>query len=219
MGYDAVLFDHDGVLVTMTSLDAHREGARAAFEAVGVTDPEQRHVEAMAIGVGPADLADVCGYYDVDPRAFWYHRDVETSRRQQAAMVAGEKVPYDDVDALVGLDTPLGVVSSNQRSTVTFSLSYFDVEERFDAVQARDPVVSSLRRKKPDPYYVERALNDLDAEDALFVGDSETDVVAARRAGVDAAFVRRSHRADAAFEADPDYEVDGLDDVVALLRE
>ncbi|WP_226012266.1 hypothetical protein [Halomicrobium salinisoli] len=41
----------------------------------------------------------------------------------------------------------------------------------------------------------------------------------AARAAVDAAFVRRSHRADAAFEAEPDYEVDGLDGVVALLRE
>ena len=53
--------------------------------------------------------------------------------------------------------------------------------------------VESLERKKPNTHYVERALSDLDADAALYVGDSESDVVAADRAGLDSAFVRRPH--------------------------
>ncbi len=39
MSYDSVIFDNDGVLLTLTGMDAHREGAREAFARVGVDDP------------------------------------------------------------------------------------------------------------------------------------------------------------------------------------
>jgi HAD superfamily hydrolase (TIGR01549 family) len=217
MGYDAVLFDHDGVLVDLTSTATHREGARAAFAAVGVDDPDDEDVEATSIGVTPELLQDVCERYDVDPREFWYQRDTVTAHGQYEEMRAGEKGPYDDLDVLDDFPVPLGVVSSNQRMTVAFSLSYFDVEHHFETLEARDPTVTSLARKKPDPYYVRRALADLDATDALFVGDSETDVEAADRAGIDSAFLRRPHRAETELTTSPDYEIDGLDELPGLL--
>jgi phosphoglycolate phosphatase len=52
-----------------------------------------------------------------------------------------------------------------------------------------------------------------DAESALFVGDSESDVVAARRAGLDSTFVRRRHTRDVDLSVAPTYEVDSLHDV------
>ena len=217
MGYDAVLFDHDGVLVDLTSTATHREGARAAFAAVGVDDPDDEDVEATSIGVTPELLQDVCERYDVDPREFWYQRDTVTAHGQYEEMRAGEKAPYDDLGMLADLEVPLGVVSSNQRTTVAFSLAYFDLERHFETVEARDPTVTSLGRKKPAPYYVERALDALDATDALFVGDSETDVEAADRAGIDSAFLRRPHRAETELTTSPDYEIDGLDELPGLL--
>jgi len=217
MGYDAVLFDHDGVLVEVTTQATHLDGARAAFDAVGVEDPDETDVEALSIGVTPDLLHKVCERYGVDPTVFWYHRDQITANGQYEEMRAGQKVPYDDLDALADLSVPLGVVSSNQRTTVAFSLAYFELERHFETMEARDPTVDSLHRKKPDPYYVERALDDLKAADALFVGDSETDVLAAERAGIDSVFIRRPHRADADLSVTPDYEIDGLGDLPALL--
>ena len=217
MGYDAVLFDHDGVLVEVTTQATHLDGARAAFDAVGVEDPDETDVEALSIGVTPDLLHKVCERYGVDPTVFWYHRDQITANGQYEEMRAGQKVPYDDLDALADLSVPLGVVSSNQRTTVAFSLAYFELERHFETMEARDPTVDSLHRKKPDPYYVERALDDLKAADALFVGDSETDVLAAERAGIDSVFIRRPHRADADLSVTPDYEIDGLDDLPELL--
>jgi HAD superfamily hydrolase (TIGR01549 family) len=216
VSYDAVLFDHDGVLLTLTGQPLHLRGARAAFERVGVTDPAPADVEALSIGVTAPLLEETCERYGVDPEAFWAARDEVTSRLQREAMDRGEKRPYDDIDALSGLSGPFGVVSSNQLATVEHAIDRFDLPA-FRTVQAREPTVESLRRKKPEPYYLERALAELGTDTALFVGDSESDIEAARRAGIKAAFVRREHNAARTLSTTPDYEIDGLDGLAALV--
>ncbi|MEF8882336.1 MAG: HAD family hydrolase [Halapricum sp.] len=214
--YDAVIFDNDGVLLELTGMPPHYEGARDAFEAVGVEDPDDDAVEAMSLGVTVPKLQRVCRRYDLDPATFWRARDRALAERQRAEMRAGRKEPYDDVDQLAALDLPLGVVSSNQNATVEFAFEYFGLDRHFETVYGRPPTVESLRRKKPEPYYLEQALSDLGVHDALYVGDSETDVQAAHAAGIDAAFIRRPHRRDADLSVTPDYEIESLADVVGL---
>ncbi|MUV89541.1 HAD-IA family hydrolase [Halapricum sp. CBA1109] len=216
MNYDAVVFDNDGVIVDLTGDDTHRAGARDAFEAVGVTDPDPADVEAMSIGVTVPKLTAVCDRYDLDVERFWRARDRALSERQRDLMRAGRKRPYDDVDHLDRLSRPLGVVSSNQQATVEFAYDHFGLADHFETVRARPPTVESLRRKKPDPHYVEAALSELGVESALYVGDSEHDVEAAHAAGVDAAFLRRPHTRGRTLSVDPEHDLSGLDEVAAL---
>jgi len=215
--YEAVVFDNDGVLLELTGLDLHRRAARDAFQRVGVSDPDDEHVEAMSIGVTVPKLEAVCDHYGLDPPEFWHMRDSLMARRQQDAIRRGEKGVYDDVGTLDALDRPMGIVSSNQQATVEFGLQTFDLAGHFETIHGRGPAVESLRRKKPDPYYLRQALDDLGTTDALYVGDSETDVQAAHAAGVDAAFIRRPHRADEELSVEPDYEIDDLTDLPAIL--
>jgi HAD superfamily hydrolase (TIGR01509 family) len=216
MSYETVIFDNDGVLLTLTSTEAHLAGARDAFERVGVAAPDADHVEEMSFGVSVSRLETVCSAYGLDPARFWRARDAAISTAQRTEMRDGGKRPYDDVGRLDELTVPLGLVSSNQRATVDFALDHFDLDSAFETVQARPPTVESLRLKKPNPHYVEAALADLGVADALFVGDNESDVEAAHNAGIDAAFIRRPHRVDATLSVDPDYEVWGLEDVVRI---
>ena len=217
MGYDAVLFDHDGVLVEVTTQATHLDGARRAFEAVGVDDPDEDDVETLSIGVTPDQLHEVCERYSVDPTVFWYHRDQITADGQYEEMRAGQKTPYSDLGALADLPVPLGVVSSNQRTTVAFSLAYFDMERHFETMEARDPTVDSLHRKKPNPHYVECALDDLGGGSALYVGDRENDALAAHRAGLDSVFLRRPHCRSVDLSVDPTYELETLYGLAELL--
>lgn len=86
-----------------------------------------------------------------------------------------------------------------------------------DATYGREPTVAGAHRRKPDTDYLDRALSDLGTRDALYVGDSETDVETARRAGVDSAFLRRPHRTDATLSVEPTDEFDSLAALVDAL--
>lgn len=218
MTYDAVVFDNDGVLVGPTDFDVLHGAAWDAFEAVGVENPAPGDVEAMAGGVLPEELLAVADAYGFDAGEFWRARDRAASRAQQREMRAGRKTPYADVDVVADLGVPVGIVSSNQRETLDFQLDHFGMGHHFGTVWAREPTVESLHRKKPDPYFLERALADLGVESALFVGDNESDVEAAHNAGVDSAFIRRPHRVDHDLSVTPTHEVRDLHDVHGLVR-
>jgi len=77
---------------------------------------------------------------------------------------------------------------------------------------------SPASRKKPSPYYIERALEDLGAETAISSATTRSDVLAADNAGIDSAFVRRPHRRSTELSCQPTYEIDDLHDLVEHLR-
>lgn len=214
--YDAVIFDNDGVIVGRTPFDALQRATWQAFDAAGVPDPDPDHVEAMTVGVSPDDVTTVCDRYDLDPAEFWRTRDRTASEVQADEARAGRKTPYEDLAALESLDAPLGIVSSNQQSTVDFVLDHFDIGSYFETAYGREPEIASLERRKPEPHYIDRALDDLGADTALFVGDNESDVVAAHNAGIDSAFIRRPHRTEFDLSVQPTYEVRDLHDLVGI---
>jgi HAD superfamily hydrolase (TIGR01549 family) len=220
MAYDAVLFDNDGVLVEPVGRSVLRRATWEAFDALDVTDPDPDDVDRLSIGVTPDVLSTVCERYGVDPARFWRARDYHSSHAQRVAFRTGRAGLYDDVDAVGRIDAPRGVVSSNQQDTLEFMHDFFAIRDLFETAYGRDPTIRSLARKKPDPYYLRRALSDLgadaDAGAALYVGDSESDVRAARAAGLDAAFVRRPHRDGYDLAVEPTYELDGLADLLAI---
>jgi HAD superfamily hydrolase (TIGR01549 family) len=217
--YDAVVFDNDGVLTTLVDRSVLRTAAEQTFAAFDV-DPAPDDVDRITIGVSPDDLAHVCDRYDLSPADFWRVRDETCSQAQIDAVHRGEKRLYDDIDAVQAIDLPRGVVSSNQQATLDFLFEHFAIESWFETVHGREPVPESLSRKKPETHYVERALENLavDAERTLFVGDTWVDVVAGDRVGCDTAFIRRPHRENHTVETPPTYEIETLDDLLALDR-
>jgi HAD superfamily hydrolase (TIGR01549 family) len=214
MSYDAVIFDNDGVLTLPTSMEVLRAGVRAAFEEFAV-EPTKEGVDSVINGSAPR-IQRVCDVHDVDHEAFWPRHEAAVAAAQCAAMDRGEKTLYDDVTSLSALDQTLAVVSNNQHETIEYILETFDIEHLFEVAYGREPSVEGFRRRKPQPYYLTRTIDELGAENVLYVGDSNVDVLAANRAGVDSAFVRRPHRADYQLAAEPTYELDSLRDVVAV---
>lgn len=216
--YDAVLFDNDGVLVELMDIEGIYGAVEKTFVEFGVS-PTREEVERL-VGCDADEVVEVCDRHGIDAEEFWGRRDANVSRIQRAAVDAGEKPPYDDFDAVERLasEHPVGVVSNNQQATVDHIVESHDMSF-FDVQYGREPTVESLRRKKPSPHYVERALDALGATDALYVGDSPHDVVAADRAGVDSAFVRREHRQEVTLDVTPTYEVGSLHELEGVLRD
>ncbi|GGN21460.1 HAD family hydrolase [Halarchaeum nitratireducens] len=208
--YDAVVFDNDGVIVEPSDSDVLLDAVVDAFAAFDVTvDPNE--VEA-SIGDDPVPR-ELLQKHDLDPEAFWHQRELTASLFQQAHTRDGGKAVYEDVDALAALDVPLGLVSNNQHATVEFLLAHHGLDY-FETVYGRQPTLAGAARRKPEAHYLKNALADLGAATALYVGDSETDVIAAHRAGLDSAFLRREHVRDAALDVEPTYEFSDLRELV-----
>lgn len=219
MGYEAVVFDLDGVVVRPTPAAVLRRAAERTFESFGVDAPDGGP-EAVAEG-RPDGVWAACERCGVEPSAFWAACEERAATAQRAAVAAGEKPCYDDVDDLSDFDRPLGLVSNNQHATVEGVLDALDLADLFATAYGREPSFRGLYRKKPSSHYLGRALSDLDvaATDALYVGDGNDDLLAGRAAGTDVAFVRRSHRADYDLVAEPTHVVASLGEVCALVRE
>jgi len=213
MTYDTVVFDNDGVLVGRTAFDVLQEATEETFADFGVTDPDPNHVENMTVGATPHQVATICGQYDLPRERFWRAREEKMVEAQSEEARAGRKRPYDDIETLADLDAAKGIVSSNQQGTVDFLLDHFSVREHFGTAYGREPTIESLDRRKPNSHYIDRALADLDADSALFVGDNESDIRAAENAGIDSAFIRRPHRTDWELNVWPTWDIDSLDDL------
>ncbi|EMA41087.1 HAD family hydrolase [Halococcus hamelinensis] len=210
--YDAVVFDSDGILVAPPRHDAQVAAARAAFDDLGIEDVDREALAGLVTDPSADRIGDLAATHDVDPEAVWNARERHDERFQERAFEDGSRTTYDDVSAIADIAGTRGVVSNNHHATIEFVLDFFDLEHLFETYYGRENGIGNLARRKPNPHYIERALADLDAADdrVLYVGDSESDVVAADRAAVDSAFVRRPHREGLDLSVSPTYEVADL---------
>ncbi len=214
--YDGLILDHDGVVVPLSPMSTLRSAAADAFADAGVLAPRPADIDAITIRVTPAELRAVAGRYDLDPGRLWSHREDRIEAALRSEIEAGRKAPYDGVKRLEDLDAPLGIASNNQTRIVEFVLRTYGLADRFGTVRARAPTLDSLEEKKPEPVYPEAAAADLGCSTPLYVGDSESDVVAGQRAGFDTVFLRRGHNADRELTVEPTAEVSTLTEVVEL---
>ncbi len=208
--YDAIVFDNDGVIVEPTDRAHITDAVCEAFREFGHDTDRGAVDRAVADSAGPAGTLGAVGVADsLDVGAFWTRREECAAATQKRLVREGAKSLYDDVAVLEAVEARMGMVSNNQHETVTFIVDHYGLDF-FETVHGRDPTVVGAERKKPDPHYLERALSELGTRDALYVGDSEVDIEAARRAGVDSAFLRREHSADTDLAVEPTHEVPDL---------
>lgn len=217
--YDAVVLDSDGVLCGLSDPVLLSTAIERTYRSFGVTEPTDRDREALGIGTSAERVGAACDRHGLDRAAVWTRRDRTISELEREAIRTGGKCLYADVATLSALGRPVGIASNNVRTTVEYVVDRHGLTDVVGAVHARRPRIESLARRKPDPHFLRRALDDLGVETALFVGDSASDVGAARRAGIDAALLDRPDRdprADAAGTA-PDHVIGSLAELPALL--
>lgn len=218
--YDSLVLDHDGVIVDIMDEQRRRDGfQRQILDALPETNgmSATELTDELAFSVDPADLQSLSERLAVAPDQVWRARDDALVAVLKDAIRDGDKRPYPDVDVLADVTVPMGIASNNQQRFVEFVLSYHDLTTHFEAVRAREPSVESLDLKKPSPTFLDAVQRELDGSNPLYVGDKETDILAARRAGMDVALIRRDHNADRQLDAKPTYEVSTLSGVTDLV--
>jgi HAD superfamily hydrolase (TIGR01549 family) len=218
---DSLLLDMDGVLLVGKGTDpaVYREAAGRALFDLGVVDPPADAVATLGRPPYDDETAAACDRLGVPTDAFWAARERHASLLTNRRVRSGERAVHDDVGAVrtLAAELPVGVASNNRRATVEFVAdSLFDGD--LAVAVGREPTLPDYRtRRKPEPDILRRALPAL-PDDPLYVGDRRKDVVAARRADVDAAFVRRPHNRDIVLDPEPDLVVEDLGELRAALE-
>ncbi|MFC5970365.1 HAD family hydrolase [Halomarina salina] len=213
MTYAAVVLDNDGVLTELPNRETMWRAAERTFQRFDLSAPSGEQVRALVAGNVEA-IRSLCQEHRIDASTFCYEAAAAAVREQKRELRDGLRTLYDDTSTLWNLDAPLGLVSDNQHETIRFILRFFGIEERFDAVYGNPYTPEGLHRMKPDPHYLDEALDDLGTRDALYVGDSAVDVEAAANAGVDSALVVRD---DDAPDCEPTHRIESLGELSALV--
>jgi len=219
-GRRVVLFDMDGVLIQGRGTDAvvHERALDDALAERGL-DPDTETRRLLSGYEYDAEFAGGCARLGVDPITFYELREQYSAQRTVDRLDAEARTPYPDVSALADLagQYPLGVVSNNYDTVVRFVVDRYGLDV-FDHVSGRATGVRGFYRRKPDPHYLLDAMDALGGTDGLYVGDRGTDVLAAARAGIDAAFLERPHNESADLPVEPTVVVDSLTALVEWLQ-
>jgi len=218
IGRVAVLFDMDGVLLAGRGTDAsvHEHALEDALADRGLDpDPETRAL--LAGHEYDVDFVRGCRRLGVDPVAFYGRRERYGEQRAIDRLAAGSRTLHD-VSVLADLAErhPVGVVSNNYQAVVRFVVDHHRLDA-VDHVRGRATGVEGFYNRKPNPHYLLEAISELGADGGIYVGDRGTDVLAATRAGLDAAFVERPHNADATLPVEPAMRVGSLSELADRL--
>ena len=215
--YEALLFDMDGVLIrgrgTLTAV--YEAAADDALDELGAEVPAAERGPFRQSQFGET-MATRCREAGLDPETFWTTRERFASERANARIGSPPRTRFEDTAVLADLSKPLGVVSNNRAATVEHVVADL-FPGQFTVAVGRDPTLEGYRRRKPDPHYIERALDRLGVDHALYLGDRKKDLLAARRAGIDGALVRREFNREVTVDESA-LEVDGLRGLPALLE-
>ena len=178
-GYDAVVYDLDGTLVELAvDWDAVADAVLDVYAEHALIPPTEELW-------GLLGAADDYGIRAEVEEAIASHE--RPGARESARLPLGDRLTEAPDGG--GSHPPAGVCSLNCEEACRIAVETHGLTDALvaDAVVGRDTVET----RKPDPGSLLAAIDRLGAApaDALFVGDSRSDAVAAERGGVDFAWV------------------------------
>ena len=120
----------------------------------------------------------------------------------------------DTIRTLHGQGVKLGICTNKRQSATDIVVEGFGLSAYMDAVVGGDNGVM-----KPDPGHIAKVLEKLDVEasDALMIGDSKADVDAARGLAMPVVLVRYGYTAIPVEELGGDRLIDRLDELHAVM--
>jgi phosphoglycolate phosphatase len=198
----------------------------AGLPAPTVADRLRKLINGQAVTL-PADIRD-----SPDPiEVFIYSATVspdlaakveaEMADQEVAAVPTARPAPYvhDVVSSCRDSGRPVAVVSNNSERAVRAYLELHGLADRIDLLAARTSSDPALL--KPSPHLIQQAITGLaaPADACVLIGDSTTDVQAARQAGIASiGYANRPGKHAALAEAGAAAVVSSLADLVLALR-
>lgn len=207
-----MVFDMDGVILNslFNTEEWKYDAVNEALRDEGV-DPEglDRRVKDSLLGdKGYSQCVKTSKDVGVNPRKIWNSVAEKTTLAREQQLEEGNFELYDHVrDTIKALheeDVELGIISNAPEMAVEIAIDYFDLK-RFFKFYAGVRNFEDLQARKPHPNHLELAKAELKRGPFVYIGDAESDLIAAQRAEMSSVWVKRS---EASMDVSPDYTVE-----------
>lgn len=216
MTYDAVIFDKDGVLIdSMEDSFAWADELREDLMREKGLEPTAKDIKQIVIAQKPSDLNEVLRKHDLDWKDI---QRIETriAEKKIEMVKTGEISLYPSVrKVLEEIKQPKSVVSNAPLMTTNFVVDHFELRKHFKTVLA--PEMNDMKafyeKKKPNPEMVREAIEAMDAENPLMVGDTADDMEVAENAGIDCCLVNPFKPY---VNHNPEYRFDSLEKILEI---
>jgi len=175
----AVIFDMDGTLV-----DSSVTIVNAINYVRGKLNLEPLETNLILEKVNDPDLDPARYFYEVPAftpqHEAWFSDYYTENHEKELQLYNGVK---ELLESLKSKGFKLAIATNSYRGSTIESLSHLNIIEYFESLACYDDV----GRGKPAPDMLEKNLKDLElnAEDTVFVGDSERDLLASNSAKID----------------------------------
>lgn len=190
MGYKAVLFDMDGVIVDSEPL--HVAAFQATLKNYGHSLSGEQYKQHFA---GRTDEAGFKQYFDYIAETVELPVIMDEKAKAYLALAADQLTPYPGVlefiRDLAAHEVRLALVTGSLRAEADVVLKTFDLTDVFATVIAAEDVTDG----KPSPEGYLRGARDLSVEpaDCIIIEDAPSGVQAAKAAGIRCVAVTNTH--------------------------
>lgn len=198
MKYSSVIFDMDGVILNSLVKNEQwkYQAVRRALEKkdVNVREVSKKDLERFLGDYGRKQCISVCAEYGLDAAEMWKLIAETTNIARIEKIKNGDFRLYSDarslLEALHVRDSGMAVISNAPEDAVKTTVQSFNISKYFEYYRGVESF-EDLRERKPHPDHLKIAEAELKREPFLYIGDSVSDVKAAKNADMDCAWVRR----------------------------
>ncbi|MFB6241785.1 MAG: HAD family hydrolase [Candidatus Nanosalina sp.] len=221
MKYGSVIFDMDGVLLNSLVEDEEWkfDAVRKALREKNLNPEEFTRDELRKFlgDFGREACIEICEENNIDPDDIWKLVAETTSIARIEKTKKGDFRLYRDarmfLEALKPRDPAMAVISNAPESAVETTMKFFNLKSYFSFYRGVESF-EDLKFRKPHPDHLNIARAELKRSPELYIGDAESDIKAAKKAGMDAAWINRESSES---DLNPEYTASDLEELGEVL--
>lgn len=222
MDYNSIIFDMDGVILNSVSGEQKwkYDAVKDSIKELGA-DPEdisKEELDKILGDKGYGECIKTCNKYGLNPRKAWKLIAEKTTLARIEKMKQGDFKLYEGVnntlEKIRRSNIKTAVISNAPESAVEATIQEYDLGKCFKFYRGIRNF-EDLRDRKPHPNHLEIAKAELRSGPYLYVGDSESDIKAAKNAEVSSMWV---HSRNNQLNEKPDYTIEKISELSEKLQ-
>lgn len=217
--YDGLIFDKDGVLIDsglndFKWMDQRRRDA-AKEEGFELNEEDSQQIVHANDSKIVEEVLERRGMDWSDLKKI----ELKVQEKKKEFIRSGKIGLFPQVkEVLNDLELEKAVATNAPKDITDFTFEHFDLYPYFSKVNS--PSMKNFKkffeRKKPKPTMLEEVIEDRGFDNPLMIGDTETDIKAARNAGIDVVHLKTNGFTT---NTEPDYRVQNIIELKHLVEE